>query len=409
MFSIATLFFMFEFMLRTLIGTFQPEIMKDLSLGSVSFSLISSTSFQVIYGLMQIPVGLYIKKFGLKKTLTFATLCCALGCIGFACSHNFWTAILARIVMGLGASFGFIILLVVIYQWLPEKNTGLFIGLGSFIGTMGPMASAMPIHYLTEALQLSWQSLFISLGLVALTMSCVSIVFMQENNNKPEAFSFKRIHPPEKTVHLIINFFKQNNIMMIALYSGLSFFSIEYLSENEARAYLHALNFTPRFSNQLISLSWLMYAITCPILGYISDKIRKRKPPLVFASICLCVGINLFVIAPFSKSLLVLSFILIGIGSAGGSMAFAMIAELVSTKHMPVVMGFNNTFIMMLGASLTPLITTLVSTAHTYKFIYVQMVLSSLMLISVASLFLIMLARETFCRKQVGFILLANI
>ncbi|WP_367608019.1 hypothetical protein [Legionella sp. W05-934-2] len=42
-------------------------------------------------------------------------------------------------------SFGFICLLISVYDWLPRKNAALFIGLSQFIGTMGPMLAAGPL------------------------------------------------------------------------------------------------------------------------------------------------------------------------------------------------------------------------------------------------------------------------
>ena len=66
---VCALFFMYEFLLRTVVGTFQIQLTDDLNLTPMSFSLLSSTGYLAIYGLMQIPVGLIAARFGLKKSL----------------------------------------------------------------------------------------------------------------------------------------------------------------------------------------------------------------------------------------------------------------------------------------------------------------------------------------------------
>ncbi|MFO8702451.1 hypothetical protein SC603_10180 [Legionella pneumophila serogroup 2] len=55
--SICAIFFMYEFLLRTVVGTFQTQLMSDLNLTPMTFSLLSSTGYLVIYGVMQIPVS----------------------------------------------------------------------------------------------------------------------------------------------------------------------------------------------------------------------------------------------------------------------------------------------------------------------------------------------------------------
>ena len=58
------------------LGSYQREIMLDLDLSAVEFSMLSTTVFLTIYGLMQIPVGLLVDHLGLKKSLSIATFLC---------------------------------------------------------------------------------------------------------------------------------------------------------------------------------------------------------------------------------------------------------------------------------------------------------------------------------------------
>lgn len=62
--------FMYEFLLRTILGTFEHQIIADLDLSILTFSILSSTAYQLTYGVMQIPVGIITDKLGLKSSYT---------------------------------------------------------------------------------------------------------------------------------------------------------------------------------------------------------------------------------------------------------------------------------------------------------------------------------------------------
>ena len=63
-------FFMYEFLFRTILGTFEHQIISDLDLTVLTFSILSSTAYQLTYGGMANPsVGIITDKLGLKKPI----------------------------------------------------------------------------------------------------------------------------------------------------------------------------------------------------------------------------------------------------------------------------------------------------------------------------------------------------
>ena len=153
-------FYLYELLLRTILGTFQEPLMKDLNLNSFDFALLSSTAYLLIYAVMQMPVSSIIKRFGIKFSMLFAALVCAFASVGFSLCHSHATALLFRGLMGFGSAFGFIGMLVAVYDWLPYKNIALFIGISQFLGTLGPMAAAGPLDTLIHSTHISWRNCF---------------------------------------------------------------------------------------------------------------------------------------------------------------------------------------------------------------------------------------------------------
>jgi len=66
----------------------------------------------------------------------------------------------------IGASFGFLSLLVAVNDWMPHRHNALFIGLSQFIGTMGPMFAAGPLESYTASGHIAWQLVFKVLGFI---------------------------------------------------------------------------------------------------------------------------------------------------------------------------------------------------------------------------------------------------
>ncbi len=182
--GVCALFFLYEFFLRASIGTFQHSLMQDLQLSVFQYALLSTTIFSVMYGIMQIPVGLLVEHFGLKRVLTVGALLCAISCFMFACATTYFYAASARMLMGMGASVGFLCLLVAVSEWMPHGHMALFIGLSQFIGTMGPMLGAGPLEEFSSTAHVSWQAIFYALGGGGIFLSILVMCFVENNQWK---------------------------------------------------------------------------------------------------------------------------------------------------------------------------------------------------------------------------------
>ena len=101
--GLAALFFLYEFFLRTFVGSVAHQVIPDLKLNAETFAIIGS-AYYVAYGVMQIPVGILADKFGVKILMVFATLVCVVSTFLFAHADGFSTAFISRLLMGFGSS-----------------------------------------------------------------------------------------------------------------------------------------------------------------------------------------------------------------------------------------------------------------------------------------------------------------
>lgn len=400
---ICAVFFMYEFLLRTVVGTFQHPIMSDLEITSFKFAILSSTAYLMVYGVMQVPVGVIADKFGLKRSLLVGVLCCAISIVGFAMTYNYKTAIMFRILMGFGSSFGFICLLVAVYDWLPNKYSGLFIGCSQFIGTMGPMFAAGPLDSITNSSGISWRSIFLVLAVIGGVISVLVFLIVRNNNEKTGAFIILR--RPGSIMLDLKKLFSQSQAWLIALYSASTYFAIEYLSESEGKVFLMLNGYSANFASYMITVAWLGYALGCPLIGFLSDYLQRRRLLMIVASSICIISITIIIYFPLSSQMVMITFFSLGLGASGQSIGFAIMAEQCGKNYLAAGLGLNNAMITAIASVNAPLIGfTLDHIAggsepilldYHYAFIYL-IAFSAIALI--LSLFFI---KETFCKSSV--------
>ncbi|MEY8716019.1 MFS transporter [Francisella philomiragia] len=400
-------FFMYEFLLRTILGTFEHQIISDLDLSILTFSILSSTAYQLTYGIMQIPVGIITDKLGLKKALTLAILVCALGVGLFGVSNSFGAALVYRVMIGFGASFGFLCLLIAVYDWLPHKHIGLFIGLSQFIGVLGPMLAAGPLESLSQAGGIDWRYVFIILAIIGVVLAGITIVIVKNNDQSGESGKnrFIILNTPTSVMKEIQSIFSNKQIWLIAVFSATTYLAIEYLSENATKSFLSLNGFDAKFSSYLITLAWLGYGIGCPTLGAISDRIKRRKPVMIFAICLTFVSLATIIFFPINQAILYLSFIYLGLGASGQSIGFAIIAEQSSSGCRAAALGVNNFLIMLsvgVGSPIISEVFDLFSNQGKNPSITSYQTSLSLLLVFTALgvLISIFFIKETFCRSK---------
>lgn len=400
--GICALFFMYEFLLRTILGTFQYPLMHDLHLSPVSFALISSTAYQVMYGVMQIPVGIITDRFGIKKTCFLAVFICVAGTLGFSLSHDFSTAISARLLMGFGSSFGFICLLVAVYDWMPRKNIALFIGLSQFIGTMGPMIAAGPMSALSSSSVISWRTIFLTLALIGIFITLLVLIFVDKNRQTQGKFIV--LSRPSTILTNLRRLMGQKETWFIAFYSGCIYFAIEYLSENEGVAFLQHKGFSSTFSSYMLTLAWLGYAIGCPLLGFISDKLQRRKPVMIACALTALTALSGIIYFSPGALLTAVCFIFLGVGASGQSLGFAIMAEQCKEDYLAIGLGFNNGMMMLFASVNAPLIgwilSHVVTATHPIQLADYQKAFTVIIALGIGAVLIsTFLIKETFCKS----------
>ena len=395
--AIGAFFYCYEFVLRIIPGALQSEL-------SAAFGHISATTFGQLsafyyfaYSPMQIPVGMLMDRFGPRRLLTFACLCCTLGSWMFADISSMLVAGCGRFLVGFGSSFAFVGVLSLAMRWLPRRYFSLVAGLITTLGMLGLVYGEVKITDI--ALTLGWHhvlSLMVTIGGV-LTVIIFLIVrdgpkgHVADKNPLPEFFAnvWQVLSSPQ--VWLI-------GFVGACLYTSLSVFG-----ELWGKSYLEqAHHLTKVEAARTISAMFLGWAVGAPIAGYFSDRTGRRVLPLVIGAVLGLVCISLVLYYPgLSYTALNILLFLYGVFSATEIIVFIMAKENTGAQLSGTVFAAVNMIVTLGGVIFQPLVGKLLDSfgdshivggEHIYTVMDYQLALSilpiSLLLVTILAFFM---------------------
>lgn len=164
------IFFGFAYFLsyafRAVNAVIAPDLISDLGLGNTSLGLLSSAYF-VGFALMQLPLGVWLDKFGSRKTESVLLLFAVLGSFLFGIAENIIFATVGRGFIGMGVSACLMASFTAYRRWYkPEQQGSLASGMLVF-GTAGVLMTTIPVQAVLP--YIGWRGVFFTMAsLVAL-------------------------------------------------------------------------------------------------------------------------------------------------------------------------------------------------------------------------------------------------
>ncbi len=148
--------------LRTVTATLAPALTQEFSLQARDLGLLSGGYF-LGFAALQIPLGVWLDRFGPRRVILLMLSIAVLGCAVFALSHNFLGLLLARVLCGLGVSVCLMAPLTAYRRWFnPETqlraNSWMLMS-----GALGMLCATLPVQAAIPVL--GWRGIFWTLAL----------------------------------------------------------------------------------------------------------------------------------------------------------------------------------------------------------------------------------------------------
>jgi MFS family permease len=158
--------YLLSYLFRTVNAVISPELTRDLGLAAASLGFLTSAYF-LAFGLMQIPVGMLLDRYGPRRVEPVLLAFAAAGALLFGLADGLPGLTLARAIIGGGVSACLMAPLKGIAMWYPPERHASLSGWMMVAGGLGALAATTPLEY---ALRFTdWRMIFI--GLAAATLA----------------------------------------------------------------------------------------------------------------------------------------------------------------------------------------------------------------------------------------------
>ena len=403
-FTLGTLFFAYAFIQRVSPSVMTSELMRDFSVGGAALGSLSAFYFYA-YVSIQLPVGILTDHFGPRKLMSVAAALCALASVGFGLSDSIFTASLGRALIGATVAFGFVGTMAIAGYWFKPSQYAMLAGLLQTVGMSGAIFGQAPLRHLVEGI--GWRGTMYLLAVIAIILAgLVFVMVPQRSREQKQAGTRTSIMKGLKDVTTNFQTWVCALIGFGMAASMLGFgglWGVPWLNTVRGYSAVEAAGIT-----SMIFLGWAVFS---PLVGWASDRMRRRNLILqVGAVIALLSIVTVIHFTPQNTAMLMLMIFLAGAGGSSMTVCFSSVKELNSLNYSSTSLGLMNMCIVGSGAVMQPLIgwlldlnwdNTLVDGARIYSadaFVYA---LSSLIVVNAGALFASFMLRETHCR-QIG-------
>ena len=297
---IASLFFFYEFIQMNVFNSLSLSLMTAFHIDAEKLGNLSSFYF-IANVVFLFVAGILLDRFSTRRIILTALGICIIGTALFSFSHSFGWACFFRFLTGIGSAFCFLSVIRLASRWFPAKRMGLIIGLVLTIAMLGGWFSQMPMALLAKAVD--WR--------VALRIDAAAGVFfflliaavVKDYPSDQADHHFAELASIQKT-----GFFKSLGMAflriqnwLVGFYVCLMNLPVGLLGGLWGVLYLTHTHFISKIqASEISSMLFIGTLVGAPIMGWISDRIQLRKPPMLISAI---ISLGLMVMIIYTPNL----------------------------------------------------------------------------------------------------------
>jgi sugar phosphate permease len=360
MWGLASLFYFYDYLVQVSPAAMKPELVESFTLDAVHFGTLSAI-FHYAYGIMQIPAGMLLDKFGPRRVLTSACALSTIGCLFFSIASSRLEANFSRLLMGVGASFALMGCFKIASIWFTKHHFAFITGATITIGFFGAVVGLFALPDIMQWLH--WRH---SMGIAAIIglIGTFALYAVIRDHRVPKAMESPPFHEEDPTTLSSRRLWKglktvcnSKPTWYAAIYSGLMFCPTLAFALWGVPFLVEAQHFDRQLAGKITALLYIGWLFGSPFFGWISDKLGNRIRPMYCASIStLIISVALIYLAPLSAAMIGFLLFALGFCSSGFILAFVVVREINPLAIAGTALGFTNTLNTLIGAIFQPLI-----------------------------------------------------
>ncbi|MET0950441.1 MAG: MFS transporter [Pseudomonas sp.] len=343
------LFYFVQYALRSAPGVMMPELTSAFGRDVVAVSALVGLYYYT-YSIFSIIAGAALDRLGAKYVIPAGILLVAIGAALFGLGE-LQVAQVGRLLQGAGSACAFIGAVYLATHGFPPRYLATAVGFTQCFGMLGGFAGQFAVAPIIHG-SIEWQQFwFIAAGCLLLIAILVLCMTPKGHDPRPadSTNSLGSVFTPYKKVlsnpqSYLCGF--TAGLLFLPTTIGDMIWGVPFLRDGLAVGYTEAVN-----RSSMIPLGWV---IGCPLLGYISDQLGRRKPVLIGGALVMLIASAAIVYLPAGIAPPYLFGLLLGIGSGAAMIPYSIIKEVNPDNVKGSATGAINFLVFTFSALLTP-------------------------------------------------------
>lgn len=292
MWFLAAFFYFYQFIIRVATGNMREPLTIEFNLTASEYGLFASY-WLISYAFLQIPIGIALDKWGVKKVFSVSAFLCGVGTLIMAHTESFTFLCFARLLIGAGSAAAFVGTFKISSEWFTPRMLPILVGVISGVGVLGASFAGAPLVILQE--QIGWRAVFYLLSITAFMLSFLYIFFLKDKKLSAH-IHLKDIY--KQVVHIIT----EPQIWVLGTIGFLLYTPVSVLADLWGPSFLRAVY---GYSNidAAISTSFIFYgnAVGSFCIGWIFLRFSTNKQFFTFFTFLAGLFISIIVWADLSN------------------------------------------------------------------------------------------------------------
>lgn len=325
----ASLFFFFEFLQMNMFNALDSSLYQAFHLTNSTELGQLSACFMYSMVLFLFPAGMLLDRFSTKKVIQLAMFSCIAFVFLFSFTRTLFQGEICRLMTGIGDAFCLLACVRLASRWFPPKHMALVVGLIVTFAMIGGMVAQTPLTELTK--MVGWRTaLRMDAAIGVLMWLLITVVvkdfpagakaFFQAQHDSLEKLGF--FHALSRTLSNVQNWLGGIYVSLVNLPLMLlgSTWGGFYLTQTQHLSTIDA--------SWVTSMLFVGMIFGSPAVGWISDKLERRKIPMIVGAIASLAMILVIMYLPhLSLENLLILFFALGFAISSQIIGYPLVAE----------------------------------------------------------------------------------